>query len=225
MEDTYTLQMADTAVVTLVLLSGLIGLFRGFVREVLGIGSWALALFVSLYSHAAMFSFWSKRMESDTLAHVTAFGVVFISILSIALIITDRISDRIGEGALNSVDRTFGFGFGALRGVVIVCLLFMLITGFKNRRASYPEWIRDAHSLPLIEDSAKVLIGLLPKKIEKQAAESVNLKEPKDTRSRARTSRERPLKDSPTRGQRPSKSGGYNQQQRDQMEDLIEEQL
>lgn len=166
--DGYSLHIVDVSVAALVCVSALIGLLRGIVKEILSIFSWAAALFIGMYAHKPTFPFWFKTTNSEVFAHVLAFGSVFLGVLAISLLITSRISERVDDGALGGLDRTLGFAFGAVRGMVIICLCYLLfLAAGDEKNAETPEWLEKARTLPLIEVSSGLLIDLLPKDMEK----------------------------------------------------------
>jgi membrane protein required for colicin V production len=173
MED-YSLQVADVVVVGIVAISALWALMRGFVREVLGVGSWLLALFCALYGYGSMMNMF-KGIGNELMRHVVAFGVIFIGVLTTSLIITERIADRVDDGALNQLDQALGLAFGLLRGGVIVCLLYLIIASFSDDKQDLPEWVQQASTLPMVDGGAQMLVSLLPKELERDAEETTNM--------------------------------------------------
>jgi membrane protein required for colicin V production len=189
--DGYSLHIVDVSVAALVCVSALIGLLRGLVKEILSIFSWAAALFVGMYAHKPTFPFWLKTTDSETFAHILAFGTVFLGVLAICLLITSRISDRVEDGALGGLDRTLGFGFGVVRGIVIVSLSYLLfLATADDKDTAPPKWLEKARTLPLIEVSSGLLLDLLPKDLEKDISpfSEKDSKRNKDTESSAQKS-------------------------------------
>lgn len=175
--DSYSVHLIDVGVAGIVLLSALFALSRGFVREILGIFSWMAALFVALYTHDSTIGFWRDMFENDLVANIAAFGSVFIGMLTSCLIIAHKVAARLRDGALNSLDRTFGFLFGGLRGLVISSLVYMIFAAFGDSRADLPQWLREAKVLPVLEASARTMVSLLPPPMQDDALKTTNLKD------------------------------------------------
>ena len=78
------------------------------------------------------------------------------------------IASMIGSATRNSIlgpiDRLLGFGFGALKGMIIVVIGFSLLVlgfdtvwGYKGR----PTWMSNARSYELIDASSRNLVSLI----------------------------------------------------------------
>lgn len=167
----YSLNITDVAVAALISISVLVGVIRGFVKEVLSIASWVLAIVAAGLAYKPSLPFWEGAIGDGVLAHIAAFSSVFVGVLATALIITARISRKVDSGPLGGMDRTFGAGFGAARGVAIVCLAFLLFLGIRPGDKSHenlPGWLSNAETLPYIKKITVAVIDKLPKSAKKQ---------------------------------------------------------
>lgn len=159
--------LLDIVVMVVVLLSAMLAMVRGFSREILSVGSWlaaaAAALIVVLYDDP-LTPIIKTYVEAETIALIISATVVFFVTLIAVSMITMRISDFIIDSSIGALDRTLGFIFGALRGM----LLFVVAIGMFNWLApeAQPEWITNAKSKPLLDNMANNLIGALPEDIE-----------------------------------------------------------
>lgn len=159
--------LLDIVVMVVVLLSAMLAMVRGFSREILSVGSWlaaaAAALMVVLYDDP-LTPIIKTYVEAETIALIISATVVFFVTLIAVSMITMRISDFIIDSSIGALDRTLGFIFGALRGM----LLFVVAIGMFNWLApeAQPEWITNAKSKPLLDNMANNLIGALPEDIE-----------------------------------------------------------
>ena len=98
------------------LISGLLAMVRGFMREILSIAAWGAAALVTLYSFSKLLPTAKTYFNNDTVASVVVVAGVFIGTLIVVSIITVRISDMILDSRIGALDRTLGFLFGLARG-------------------------------------------------------------------------------------------------------------
>src|SRR5882757_9795801 len=108
----------DLVLLGVMLISGLLAMVRGFMREILSIAAWGAAALVTLYAFAKLLPTAKTYFNNDTIADVVV--GVFIGTLIVVSIITVRISDMILDSRIGALDRTLGFLFGLARGLLIV---------------------------------------------------------------------------------------------------------
>jgi membrane protein required for colicin V production len=116
----------DYAIIALIVISAVIGLFRGLVKEAFSLGIWVLAIWVGL-NFSREFSGFLESMISLPSARMTAsFAVLFFLTLIIGSLISYLLSALIEKTGLTGSDRFAGMIFGLVRGVVVVALMIML---------------------------------------------------------------------------------------------------
>jgi membrane protein required for colicin V production len=151
----------DVAVLVVIGLSVLISLMRGVTREALGIASWAGASVVAWYGFGYARELAQATIETDWLADAAAFGLVFVVPLVAFKLIAAMLVDRLPGGSFGVLDRTLGMAFGALRGAVIVCAVYLGLS-LALAPDEQPEWIRNALVLPYVQDGAGLLQRYVP---------------------------------------------------------------
>ena len=156
----------DLVIVGIVLLSGLFALFRGLVKEVLSIGSWTGAVFVTLYGFTPVRPIFRDLISWPGAADITTWATLFIGSLFIFSLIAHQISKRVQNSAIGALDRTLGFVFGLIRGVLISVVLFMAIS-WAVGTTDQPRWFRQARTLPLVAASAELILALVPDTVRK----------------------------------------------------------
>jgi membrane protein required for colicin V production len=152
--------LLDVILLLVMLVSGLLALIRGFMREILSIGAWGVAALVTLYSYPRVLPLAKQYFASDSVAAVSA-GGVFLATLLIVSIITARISDMVLDSRVGALDRTLGFLFGLARGLVIVVVAFLFFAWLVPDR-SQPEWVRSAKSKLVLQNTGQWLMSMLP---------------------------------------------------------------
>lgn len=153
----------DLVVLALMLVSALLGILRGLVREVLGVAAWAAAAVAAspygLFPHVAP---WVRRQFSDpSVADAVAFGGVFLAVLVVLWLVVRVISNAVRGSALGGLDRTLGLVFGLGRGVALLVVAYILL-GVGLAIEQWPAPIVEARSLPIIHRGAEWLAAQLP---------------------------------------------------------------
>ncbi len=151
----------DLVVLAVMLISGLLALVRGFMREVLSIAAWGAAALVTLYAFQKLLPTAKSYFNNDTVASIVVVAGVFIGTLILVSIITVRISDMILDSRIGALDRTLGFLFGLARGLLIVVVayqFFIWLVPDKQR----PDWVTGAKSRTVLQGTGEWLMALLP---------------------------------------------------------------
>ena len=150
----------DIAVVVVLLASGVFALMRGFVYEVLAMAGWIAAGLAALWGIPLARPFIHPYIASPTLADIAGGVAIFLVALLVSSFITHAISRRVQKSAISSVDRSLGFAFGLLRGLVLASLCFMVVT--KLMAPDEPPMLTSAKTRPLLAAGARVIQSLVP---------------------------------------------------------------
>ncbi len=151
----------DVAVVAVVALSALLALARGAVREVLGFATWIGAVAVAFIAFVPARPYVAPYIREPLLADFATVALVFLIPLIAFKILASFIAGAVHTGGLGPVDRIFGFFFGALRGALIVCAGYLVLTVFVLPERQ-PVWVREARLLPEVQRGAKLVANVLP---------------------------------------------------------------
>jgi membrane protein required for colicin V production len=182
----------DIFLIVVMLVSGLLAMVRGFMREVLSIAAWAAAAAVTIYFYAQILPFAKQYFNNDYVAAGTTIGSLFLGTLIIVSILTVRISDRILDSRIGALDRTLGFLFGLARGLIIVVVAFIFFDWLVPQK-SQPEAVRTARSRVVLQSTGDWLKSLLPedpedtilRKLKRPKSDEDNPEAPADRRSGA----------------------------------------
>lgn len=117
----------DWLLLAALVVSILIGVIRGFTREVLGLGTWILAIVASLLFGPAAALQLESQISIPSVRIAAGYGLVFFLGLLAGSIVTAIISKVVRHSPLSGVDRTIGGGFGAFRGVLIAVVVVWLV--------------------------------------------------------------------------------------------------
>ncbi|MBB3770259.1 membrane protein required for colicin V production [Angulomicrobium amanitiforme] len=159
--------LLDIILIAVMVISGLLAMVRGLVREVFAIASWVIAAGVTLYAYPLVLPFAKQYIANDTFAMAASVGGVFLLTLLIVSIITVRISDMVLDSRIGALDRTLGFLFGLARGFLIMVVAFLFFNWLVQNEQGQPNWIRDARSKVVLQSAGDWLISVLPEDPEK----------------------------------------------------------
>jgi membrane protein required for colicin V production len=149
----------DLAVILIVVLSALFGLTRGFIHEVFSAASWIGAIALTWGSAA-----WALRMARESLAplassmpaasnEIAGPVIVMVASLCLFLAIGHGLAARLSGGVPGAFSRFLGVIFGVARGAFLVGYAYLQI-GAAVPAEAQPQALRDARTLPLIEQAA-----------------------------------------------------------------------
>ena len=117
--------MVDLIIIAIVAISLGVGLVRGFVREVLSLGSWVVAVWASYIYAQAGSVYLEPYLSQPPLRVAAAFAVIFVVVLIAASILGHLLSRLLPLSGISGVDRSLGMLFGAGRGMIVVALLLL----------------------------------------------------------------------------------------------------
>ena len=211
----------DLILLVVMLVSAMLAMIRGFMREILSIAAWAIAAIATVYSYAKLLPLAKQYFNNDIVAAAAVIGGVFLGTLLVVSVLTVRISDAILDSRVGALDRTLGFLFGLARGLIIVVVAFLFFDWLVPAK-SQPAWVQEAKSKVVLQSTGEWLKAMLPDDPESTILK--RLKRPKtdeqdapDAPPENRSELGRPQ--GATLGDDPS---GYGRIDRDGMRQLIE---
>jgi membrane protein required for colicin V production len=157
--------LLDIFLLAVMLISGILAMIRGFMREILSIAAWAGAALVTLYGYSKLLPAAKQYLNNDIVAAGVTVAGLFLGTLVIISILTVRIADMILDSRIGALDRTLGFLFGLARGLLIVVVAFVFFDWLAP--VKQPSWITDAKSRVVLKGTGQWLQSLLPEDLDK----------------------------------------------------------
>ena len=155
----------DGVVVVVVLVSAMLAMVRGFVREVLSVASWVIAALAAYYFYKPVLPYLQPYIASEHIATVvSAAGIFFVTLIIVSIIAT-KIADVVVDSRIGLLDRTLGFVFGAARGVLLVVIAFALLSWILSDKQ--PAWVTNAQTAPILKKLGDSLVAAMPADIGK----------------------------------------------------------
>lgn len=208
----------DAIVIAITLISGLLAMVRGFVREILSILAWVTAGAAAILALPYLSPKAREWIDPTWLADGTAAFLVFAIVLVLASLLSFQLGERVPDGHVGALDRTGGFLFGLARGFLLATIAYMFIA-WLVARDDFPPWLDDARLLPLVSATAETLTNLVDP--DDEVAPAALRARPKAAPKNAGTTTG--SKADPQNGTADSTPNeGYNAEERRRLDQLIE---
>jgi len=140
----------------------ILGLIRGFVTEVIALFAWVAAIFALKLLHGPATKLLLHVVGNASGASVLAFVLIFLVVYAGGKLIAGSIGRRTRTSVLGPIDRVLGFGFGALKGLIIVTLGYLLINlGYDTlygATSERPGWMRHSRTHPLLNATGRAIV-------------------------------------------------------------------
>lgn len=151
----------DLGLIVVILLSAFLAMLRGFTREVLAIASWGAAALAAIYLYPLALPYVKPYIAKDVIAlAVAAAAVFFVTLIAVSLI-TIKLSDAILDSKIGALDRSLGFLFGAVRGLLL-CVIAFVFFNWLVPAQTQPGWVKTARMKPLLQATGDRLMAVLP---------------------------------------------------------------
>ena len=154
----------DILVFSVVLTSCIVATFRGFVKELFSIISWILSLMIGFNFFENFKIKLLEHISEDIIVDFLAFGFPFLATLIFSSIISSWLSPKFDVNGVLVFDKIIGFVFGALRGFLIIILLYLGFLYLIGKDKKLPDSLLEAYSFKYINFSSELLIKIFNKK-------------------------------------------------------------
>ena len=156
------MHMIDMLIVGVIAVSALIGLFRGFFPELLSLLTWVLAVWTGWNFSDLVEPYLVGKLNSPFLELWVSRGVIFVFVLLIGGLIGQLVALVIRRTGLSGTDRSLGFLFGLVRGVLIFGVV-VLFAGTLN--LSNEPWWQESRAIPYGVQVADWIHSMLPEQL------------------------------------------------------------
>jgi membrane protein required for colicin V production len=149
----------DIVIIAFFAVSILIGIYRGFVREVLSVASWALAAYVAFRYGEQVSVYIKPYVNQEPLDLAVSYVAVFLVALILFSVISHIISQIFESSGMKGIDRSIGGIFGAIRAAIIIVVLILVgrFMAMDNQ-----QWWIDSGFIPYFEPLVEWFKSFLP---------------------------------------------------------------
>lgn len=140
------------------------GFMRGFVQEFFSLAAWVLAVFAIKQLHTPLTLFMQDYLGTGITTTLLSFTILLLIPYAAMKVIANNASAASSGAVLGPIDRVLGFGFGALKGIVIAVIAFSLLVLGYDDVWSYkgrPAWITTARSYDLVDAGSRTMVDVL----------------------------------------------------------------
>jgi membrane protein required for colicin V production len=159
--------MIDFVVIATIIVSVLFALYRGLLRELLGITSWIIAGATALYSYQPVNGLLVGQVENVKMWTLIITGLLALVVLIVMTIVNAKITHSLRKSSLSGLDRILGLAFGVARAILLIVLVWL----FARQIAFSPKQIEKMEennfSVKYIQKSSDWAEKLLPGDIQK----------------------------------------------------------
>jgi len=146
-----TADILDISIISLILLSTIVGLVMGFFKEFLTLGALLISFALAVIYAEVLSPELPFAQDSELIRWGIAFATIFFGALLVGLTISSLISTVIENIGLGGVDRVLGAVFGFALGVLVITSIVLVLQPSSFSKQVF--W-QDSRLMPYFEDSA-----------------------------------------------------------------------
>lgn len=120
--------MIDFLIGAIILISLLIGLARGFIKEAISLSSWLIALWLAYANAVHGEVFFANYFDEEKVRIIAAFITIFVIMLIVASVCGRLLARLLALSISTGVDSSIGVLFGIVRGIILVAVFIVAAT-------------------------------------------------------------------------------------------------
>lgn len=173
----FHLNWLDTLLLVILLITFIIGLVKGFIRQVIGI--LAVVAGIILASRYYGWLSWQlfSRIESDFWRNGLSFLVIFFGVVLVGWLIGFLLS-KLMKGTLSLANHLLGGALGLLKGVLIGAVIIFAMLSFDFQRQA----IIGSRLAPAMVKISRAMVLLIPQNLRERFSDTVKRYEGKGGR-------------------------------------------
>ncbi len=152
----------DYVVIAIAVISILVGLARGAVREAINLAGWILAALLAHAYAQDLAVYFADWMSEPVLRIALAWLAIFVVVLMLAGLLASLVSALVRKLGLGGLDQLLGAGIGVVRGAVVLVALALAAGMTKFPQSA---WWKAAATTPTLEIAALHARTFLPESL------------------------------------------------------------
>lgn len=158
----------DYIVLAVVLLSAVIGAFRGFLREVFSVISWILAVWLAWKFAPALAPKFGGVLKDPVYGLWAARALILLAVVIVGYCVGAVVNHLVRISMFSGLDRLLGFVLGTVRGLVIIGIGIILA---QSARLDDEAWYKGSRVTAGFKPVASVLRALAGDRLPSRLAE------------------------------------------------------
>lgn len=163
-----TLTGLDIIVLIAIGAAAVMGFLRGFVAEVLSLLAWLLVVMALKLFHTPLAEVLSGVVGTVQGGAVLSFALLTGGTYLGGRLLAANIGGRVRDSFIGPIDRALGLGFGALKGLILVSIAFLLIVLVLDTvgggPAHRPQWMRSATTYPMLDKTSATIADFVDRR-------------------------------------------------------------
>lgn len=152
----------DLGVFSVLGLSVLLSFVRGFVRELLSLGTWIGAMVVTLYTFPQTLKFVKAYISTEVIAGgLAATGTFMLALIGLSVLNMFLMKFLRKGRDIGMLDNCLGIVFGLIRAGALLSLGYVILTLVVSEK-DMPEWLESSRTRPYVSYGAELLVQMAP---------------------------------------------------------------
>lgn len=154
----------DWMIGAVLMVSLLLGAWRGLVYEVLSLVNWVVAFVLAQWLAGDIAQKLPMSGASETIRYAAAFALIFVLSVFVGGLLAALIKKLFAAVGLQAVDRALGAVFGLLRGVVVLLVVTVIVSMTPLHRSV---WWQESLAAALAQTALQGLKPVMPQEFGK----------------------------------------------------------
>jgi membrane protein required for colicin V production len=156
------LNILDWLVALIVLVSVVLSIVKGFVRELLGLAALVAAIFLGVWFYRTASSPFKEVVKTENIALFLGFANVFVGTLLAGALVIWVARKLIRFARIQWFDRMLGAAFGFVRGWILGAIVFLALTSFDLQA----ERVKSSQLAPYFLPGARIIVLAAPEDLK-----------------------------------------------------------
>ena len=167
------LNFVDYIVLAVLAGSGILATLRGLTRELMGLAGWGVAVLAARLLQPMVITLLEDYILEETVVEIMAWSLPFVAVVLAWFVFANIASPGLKKIALGNLDRPLGFFFGALRGIVVVALIYVGVLFLTESEESFPQSVKESASIAPVRIVATIMTGVAPDDFREQMQDAI----------------------------------------------------
>jgi membrane protein required for colicin V production len=141
------ISQGDLLLIGIIILSGTVALFRGFIQEALSLVLWVFAFLASMFLAEYLDPYISAYIVNPELRRMISLLAIFVIIIFIGGFAIKILRSLIHWSGMGGLDRVLGALFGCVRGLILIVIIYLILPSDIKQSA----FISESKGGPILE--------------------------------------------------------------------------
>ena len=157
----------DIVLVTIMIITAIVGIFKGFVKQVIGLVAVLAGLVLASFYYEPAAALFETFVKNELLSHFLGFLLIFVLVL-VAGAILGHLVTKAMVGPLALANRLFGAAFGFIKAVLICGIIVFALVSFEIAKPA----LGTSVLAPICLGATRAVINAIPKDLRARFNES-----------------------------------------------------